>query len=69
MSITRVKLSDVKKAKGNSRVEEVKSLSDAKIYERALSDSDSAIPTERELQEFKPAKERNIKDDSKSKTE
>ena len=57
----RVNISDIAKSKGRTRKEVLDKLSDAKIAESVLSDENAVIPTDEELKEFKPAKDKEAK--------
>lgn len=52
MAKVKVKFDEIKFLKGKTKKEEVDSLTDSEINEAALSDPDSAVPTEDELNEF-----------------
>lgn len=54
MTMKRVNINDIAKSKGRTKKETLDKLSDAQIAEAVLSDTDSVIPTEEELKEFKP---------------
>jgi len=52
MGIKRVKYEDIKKQKGRTVKEDLDAMQDADVIERAISDLDSPVPTEAELDEF-----------------
>ncbi len=52
MVIKRVKYEDIKKQKGRTTKEDLDGMQDADVIERAISDLDSPVPTETELNEF-----------------
>ena len=58
MTIKRITEEEAKKLKGRTKWEEVDKLTDEQIEEAARCDSDSALPTDEELRDFKPAKKR-----------
>lgn len=53
MTTKRVEHEDIKKQKGATKKEMLDKMTDAEIIERAMSDPDLPLPTEKELKEFK----------------
>ena len=58
MATRRVKLADLKKAKGRTDFDKLDNLTDEEIEKAAREDPDSALPTEKEVQELIPARKR-----------
>ena len=58
MATKRVKLADLKKAKGRTDFDKLDNLTDEEIEKAAREDPDSALPTEKELGELWPARKR-----------
>ena len=58
MATRRVKLEDVKKLKTRTDYDKVDQLTDDEVEKAAREDADSALPTEDELAQFKPARKR-----------
>lgn len=58
MATTRIKQSDLGKVKSKTDVERLKKMTDEEIEEAARQDPDSAVPTDEELEEFRPARRR-----------
>lgn len=56
MTIRKISANEAKKTKGKTEWGKVDSLTDAEIKKAAKDDSDSALPTEDELKEFKRVK-------------
>ena len=61
MAIKRMKQGDIGKKKGRSDFKRVDELTDEEIEEAARNDPDSALPTDEELENFKPARKRPTK--------
>jgi len=59
MAKVKISLDQIKKLKSKSNKEKFDALTDSEILEAALSDPDSAVPTEEELEEFKRPKDRD----------
>ncbi len=59
MAKVKINLEQIKKLKSKTNKEKFDALTDSEILEAALSDPDSAVPTEEELKEFKRPKDRN----------
>jgi hypothetical protein len=59
MAIEKVKSKEAKKIKGTTNWNEVDTLTDKQIEKAAREDEDSALPTDEELQEFRPMKKKN----------
>ena len=53
MTIKRVKYEDIKNQKGVTKKEDLDKMTDAEVIERAISDPDAPVPSEKELKEFK----------------
>jgi hypothetical protein len=53
-----VKLSELKKLKTKTDYDKVDQLTDEEIEKAARKDPDSALPTEEQLKEFRPARKR-----------
>jgi len=56
MSIKKISAEEARKQKGKTNWEEIDKITDKEIEEAAKSDPDTALPTEEELQQFKPVK-------------
>jgi len=67
MAIKRVKLDDVKKLKSRTDYDRVDQMTDEEIERAAREDPDSALPTEEQLSEFHPARNRPPKPTEKKK--
>lgn len=52
MAIKRVKYEDIKKQKGRTTKKDLDGMQNAEVIERAISNLDSPVPTETELNEF-----------------
>ena len=57
------KKEELKKKKGKTNFDKLRKTTDKDIENQVSSDPDSVIPTEEELAEFKPAKDRGKQDD------
>ncbi|EJR0963239.1 TPA: hypothetical protein I7203_21240 [Vibrio vulnificus] len=64
MTIKKVSIDNLKFSRGKTVKDQVDALSDKEIIEAALSDPDSVIPTEKELETFRIPKERDNDKDS-----
>lgn len=58
MAVKKVKLEDIKKSRGRTKKEDLDKITDSDINESVLSDKDSVVPTDKELEEFGKPKER-----------
>ncbi len=56
MAIKKISSEEAKKIKGTTNWNEVDSLTDERIKEAAKKDEDSALPTDEELEEFRPVR-------------
>ncbi|ELE6572951.1 hypothetical protein RMQ49_004447 [Vibrio parahaemolyticus] len=64
MTIKKVSIENLKFSRGQTDKEQLEALSDKEINESALSDPDSVVPTEKELETFGTPKEREHDKDS-----
>ncbi len=62
MTLKKFSFDEIKNLKGKTKKSDVDSLTDKDITEAVLSDHDSALPTEKELEEFTQPKDRNKHD-------
>ena len=58
MAITKITAEEAKKSKGTTNWDDVDALEDSEIEKAASEDPDSALPTDDELDEFKPVKKK-----------
>ncbi|EMJ3467370.1 hypothetical protein [Vibrio harveyi] len=58
MTIKKVSIENLKFSRGQTDKKQLEALSDREINEAALSDPDSVVPTEKELEVFGTPKER-----------
>jgi hypothetical protein len=61
MTIKKISAEEAKNQKGKTNWDEVDKITDEEIEEAAKSDPDTALPTEEELKQFKPAKKKEDK--------
>jgi hypothetical protein len=62
MTIKKISSEEAKKTKGKTNWNEVDELTDKQIEDAAKDDDDSALPTDGELKEFKPIKQKKNKE-------
>ncbi|MBH0056375.1 hypothetical protein I6F65_05335 [Pseudoalteromonas sp. SWXJZ94C] len=58
MAITKITAEEANKSKGTTNWDDVDALEDSEIEKAASEDPDSALPTDDELDEFKPVKKK-----------